>query len=97
MSGPEPAVQSPVFAGSRDRFESLLDFLSGDQAGSLTHHELECRLQVDGRELLRGLFQDHLDLRASREARIEGVADAKGASYAIASQDLPRLRNCYAA
>ncbi len=66
------------FDGSRAKFESLLEVLEGEGAGVLSHSELEDRLQVDGRELLRQLFQDHLDLRADREERVEAVAGADG-------------------
>ena len=69
------------FDASRQRFESLVGFLGGEGAGALTHHELEARLQIDGRELLRGLYQDHLDLRSARETRIEGVADTDGTGF----------------
>ena len=66
------------FAGSRDLFESVVEFLDGGWAGELSHGELESRLCVDGRELLRQLFQDHLDVRAGRETRLECVVDANG-------------------
>lgn len=68
------------FAASRDRFETVLGFLDGQEAGALSHGELEERLAVDHRELFRQLLQDHLDLRAQREARVEGVRDADGVS-----------------
>nr|WP_246239824.1 ISKra4 family transposase [Acrocarpospora corrugata] len=42
--------------------------LSAD-AAAMTHDQLEDLLQVRGRELLRLLLQDHLDLRAVREER----------------------------
>ena len=67
------------FARSRDRFETLLEWLDGEEAGGLSHGELETRLSVDHRELFRLLVQDHLDLRALREARLTGVRDADGA------------------
>ncbi len=68
------------FDGSRVTFESLVGLLEGDEAGGLSHSELEDRLEVEGRELLRQLFQDHLDLRADREQRAdrERVIDADG-------------------
>ena len=69
---------SDGFGGSRERFEAMAAWLGGDDANGLDHAELEVRLDVEGRELLRRLFQDHLDLRAQREARIEGVVDAAG-------------------
>jgi len=65
------------FDGSRATFESLVGLLEGDEAGGLSHSELEDRLEVEGRELLRQLFQDHLDLRADRERRA-AVVDADG-------------------
>jgi hypothetical protein len=61
------------FAASREQFESLISFLDGTDAGGLSHAELEERLSVDGRELLRRLFDDHLALRALREQRLERV------------------------
>ena len=48
----------------------------GREAGGLEHSELEARLQADAREVFRQMFQDHLDLRATREQRIEALADA---------------------
>lgn len=55
-----------------------MEFLDGDESVGLTHAQLEDRLASDGFELLRLLFQDHLDLRADREQRIEGVTDTEG-------------------
>jgi len=72
------------FARSRDRFETLLEWLDGEEAGGLSHGELETRLSVDQRELFRLLVQDHLDLRALREARLTGVRDADGADRSSA-------------
>ncbi|WP_406415235.1 ISKra4 family transposase [Streptomyces sp. NBC_00873] len=55
------------FACSVNAFETLMGTLSGDQASAWTHAELEEHLDAAGRELLRQLLQDHLDLRALRE------------------------------
>jgi len=66
------------FAGSRARLEGIIGWLGGESAGGLEHAELESQLQADGRELLRALLQDHLDLRAERELRVEGVEDDQG-------------------
>jgi hypothetical protein len=57
-------------------------FLGGDGAAGMTHAQLEDRLGVDAREMVRQFMQDHLDLRASRERRAEGVADADGVAHA---------------
>lgn len=67
-----------AFADSYARFDALVDWLAGGQAAGLTHGELEDRLHADGMRLLCQLFQDSLDLRAGREERLGGVADAGG-------------------
>jgi len=66
------------FAASRQLFAGLCTFLDGEQAGVLDHGALEEALAEQGRELLRQLYQDHLDLRAQRERRLTVVADADG-------------------
>lgn len=73
-----PARSGLGFDASRAKFESLVVLLDGADAGALTHGQLEERLQVEGRELMRLLFQDHLDLRAGRERRAASVVDAAG-------------------
>jgi hypothetical protein len=55
------------FGASTNFFTMLLADLSGPAAGGLAHHELEELLESRGRELLRQLLQEHLDLRAERE------------------------------
>jgi hypothetical protein len=66
------------FAGSAELFTAIVRFPAGPQAGTLEHGELEERLAVDGRDLLRQLLQDHLDLRAAKETRVAEVVDADG-------------------
>jgi len=73
---PAPA-QPDGFAGTRERFETILSWLDGDQPALLDHGELERQLDIEGRQLLRQLLQDHLDLRGMREMRVE-VLDAGG-------------------
>ena len=60
----------------------MVGWLDGAEAAGLTHAELEGRLQRDSRELFRQLLQDHLDLRAVREERLEGVVAADGVGRA---------------
>ena len=74
------SVEESGFDRSRARFEEVVGFLDGDGASVLSHAELEDRLNTDGRELLRLLYQDHLDLRAEREQRLDTVLDANGVS-----------------
>ncbi|PYC65733.1 ISKra4 family transposase [Streptomyces tateyamensis] len=58
------------FARSINAFETLMGTLSGGDADAWTHAELEEHLETAGRELLRQLLQDHLDLRAVREENL---------------------------
>ncbi len=64
-----------AFAASRERFEAVVGWLQGEQAGGLEHAALEMCLQEESREVFRQLFQDHLDLRALQEQRLEAVVD----------------------
>ncbi len=66
------------FVASWEKFTGVLAWLEGDDAAGLEHAELESVLEVEGRELIRLLLQDHLDLRAHHEQRVERVLDAAG-------------------
>jgi hypothetical protein len=57
------------FAASRSVFDALAVELGAEGAAGLGHAELEELLELRGRELLRQLLQDHLDLRQVREER----------------------------
>lgn len=69
-----PVSRTAPFAASHDQFESILRLMGSDETAGLSHGELEELLDREGRELLRRLLQDHLDLRSSREQRVEVVA-----------------------
>jgi hypothetical protein len=70
-------VSGPVdaFSSSRSQFEGLASFLGSEECLAMEHAELESALEARGRELLRRMAQDHLDLRALREERLGGVRD----------------------
>jgi len=70
-----------AFGASRRRFDAICAVLDGEGAGGLEHGELEARLDSDGRELLRQLMQDHLNLRALREQRLAEVRDAEDLAH----------------
>jgi hypothetical protein len=70
-----------AFGVSRARFEQVCSFLGDQEASGLTHGELERRLTVDVRELVRQLCQDHLDLRAAREPRLAEVINVDGSGH----------------
>jgi hypothetical protein len=78
-----PCAAADPFAASRSVFDALALELGAEQAAGLGHAELEELLELRGRELLRQLLQDHLDLRQLREehavrARPAPVAGADG-------------------
>jgi hypothetical protein len=79
MNPAYPAVASlEEFRPSRDQFEGTIRWLGSPEAATMTHSELEARIDEEGRELMRRLFQDHLDLRASREERLPEVQGSDG-------------------
>lgn len=84
-------ADSQAFARARARFDQVVGFLGGETAAGLTHAELEAELGARGRELLRQLHQDHLDLRAEREVRLPEITGADGAArrYAEAGHRRP--------
>jgi len=65
------------FAASERVFAELTDRLAKRETLVMTHGDLERLLDRDGRELLRQLLQDHLDLRGPGEARSD-VVGARG-------------------
>jgi hypothetical protein len=77
-SGVATGERREPFAASRAAFEHIVGWLAAHETVALTHAELEDGLADDGRELLRLLLQDHLDLRAREEARLDQVVDAQG-------------------
>lgn len=80
-------AQAGAFDRSRRLFEEVVARLADSGCGELTHAQLEEQLTERSRELVRSLFQDHLDLRASREQRIpEGALGADGVVRARAER-----------
>jgi hypothetical protein len=69
-----------VFARSWECFGQVTEFLAGAEAGSMPHERLEEELTGRGRELMRLLLQDHLDLRAACEERRHDVTGPDGAA-----------------
>ena len=68
MQGYVP-VPEKAFAESRKCFRELEDWMASEETAGLQHGELEEQLDVRGRDLLRQLFQDRLDLTSAREER----------------------------
>lgn len=65
---PEHATITEAFNASQHQFAAMLDFAVGEPAAGL-----EEQFTSRGRELLRQLYQDHLDLHAQREDRLAYV------------------------
>ncbi len=68
-----PTSPGAEFDPAREQLESMVGWLESSDAAEMTHAEIEARLDNDGRELVRRLFQSHLDLRALREERLPEV------------------------
>jgi len=77
MQGYVPGLDE-VFAESRKCFGELEGWMASEEAARLQHGELEEQLDVRGRELLRQLFQDRLDLTSAREERRHDVTGEDG-------------------
>jgi hypothetical protein len=67
-----------LFWSEGEYYGELEQWLSGEESGKLRHADLEEQLQERGRELLRRMHQDHLDLLTAREERRDGVTRADG-------------------
>jgi GAF domain-containing protein len=78
-----------TFTASRKHFEALVEFLGGQASAQLTHAQLEEHLAVAGRELIRLLQQDHVDLRAAREERLQEVAETDGTIHTRVERAIP--------
>src|SRR5260370_12885085 len=75
---PGYADETAAFDRSRACFEAIVAELAGPQTSGQTHAQLEDFLHDgEGRELLRTLMQDRLDVQAAREQR-QQVVDADG-------------------
>jgi hypothetical protein len=75
MSGYAPEA---AFARSRTAFAQIEGWLGEAGAAGLGHAGLEEELEARGREMMRLLLQDHLDLRAAREQRRREVTGPDG-------------------
>ncbi len=70
--------QQDVFSASEDAFSGLVGTLRSPQTAEMSHDELERLLQRKGNELLRQLFQAHLELRALKEKQKPRIVGADG-------------------
>jgi hypothetical protein len=76
-------VDANPFLPARKQFESLVARLAGEETRRMTHADVERLLRTDGTELLRILFQGHLDARGVGEATGPVVgADGRARTHA---------------
>ncbi|MEU1600648.1 ISKra4 family transposase [Streptomyces sp. NPDC005708] len=80
--------EADPYIASRDAFERLISTLADRSARSMSHDELEVQVEELGRELLRQVMQDHLDLRARREE--EAMAADQGQPVVTGPEGQPR-------
>jgi len=73
-------LEDDSFARSEEAFSGIVGWLRGAESAQLTHAELEEQLEARYRETMRLLEQDHLDLRAAREQRLERVTGPEGSA-----------------
>lgn len=66
------------FAQAREKYSALEADLASAKTASMTHSDVEHLLKTDGREVLRCLFQAHLELRSMREDRATTVVGSDG-------------------
>ena len=84
---------SPSYVGFErtvNAFDTLVGFLKSDEARTLTHAELETRVEAYGRDLLRQALQDHLTVRAYEESRLTDVVDADGVPHTTVERQQTR-------
>lgn len=73
-----PALASHVFTVADEYYARLVRQLSEPSNQSLAHGEVEQLIQTEGTELLRRLFQSHLDLRYEAEGSQSNVVGSDG-------------------
>ena len=66
------------FSASRDQFERILGLLQSGEMTQSEHSVVEETVWTEGFELMRRLFQGHLDLRSAMESPRESVQGSDG-------------------
>src|ERR1043166_8928106 len=62
------AIRVESFAEAAEEFRQIERYLKSEEACSLSHSDLERELEKRGRELMRKLYQAHLDVRGPGKA-----------------------------
>lgn len=66
------------FTAAREQFAYLVSQLQSSEVLGMAHGEIEALISQEGTELLRRLLQGHLDLRAAKETKREGIRGSDG-------------------
>ncbi len=74
---PSTIPESSPFARSTAKVTEMHEHLTKSDTLRAEHATIEGYLEVEGRELMRLMFQEHLDLRTAAEQRVP-VVDSKG-------------------
>jgi hypothetical protein len=67
-----------AFRLARNHFETMIDQLHSDAAAQMEHDQVETLIKKQGTEVMRLLFQGHLNERCKGEQRKESVQGADG-------------------
>ena len=78
MKNSRNLVELEAFRASHQQFAKMVGQMQSESATRMSHAELEDLLTREGHELLRRMMQDHLELRTTREQRVEIVDCADG-------------------
>lgn len=78
------------FAAAIEQFNKITEALQSRRMSNLAHGDVESFIGSEGNELLRRLFQGHLDLRAKQETLQESVTGADGVERTRRRQDTER-------
>lgn len=81
-----PTAAAHPFSRSEQKAREMLQQLSSSGTLAAEHSEVESWLDVQGRELLRVMFQEHLELRAAVEQRLSSVVGADHAERTAARE-----------
>ena len=71
-------LEADPFVESRAVLEQVIDELRSGRVMRMTHAEVEELADARGCDLIRQLFQDHLDLRSAEEVQLECVKGSDG-------------------
>jgi hypothetical protein len=70
---PLSAIEQDAFKLANEQYEILLATIRSPEYQSLEHGDVEQFVHQEGTELLRRLFQGHLDLRSANEVQYQNL------------------------